>query len=91
MTTSSADAKLASLSKANRVLEDQLSRDTNKVPDPAEIIMGGTERTYAVRQISMSSQTLIVVVLPSPVQRPRLLLTHRRQTMPGLHSNYGGR
>lgn len=41
MATSSVDAKLASLVKANRVLTEQLSRDTAKVPDPGDVILGG--------------------------------------------------
>ncbi|KAF8309759.1 nucleoporin-domain-containing protein [Clavulina sp. PMI_390] len=48
MSTSSGDAKLTALAKANRVLEDQLSRDASKVPDPADIIMGvSSSSTYA--------------------------------------------
>lgn len=54
MATSSADAKLASLAKANRVLEDQLTRDTNRVPDPAEVIMGGTGAVSYVSRIFVS-------------------------------------
>lgn len=41
MATSPVDSKLASLVKANRVLTEQLSRDTAKVPDPGDVILGG--------------------------------------------------
>jgi hypothetical protein len=37
----SEDAKLASLAKANRILGDQFARDSSRIPDPGDVILGG--------------------------------------------------
>jgi hypothetical protein len=35
------DAKLASLAKANRILGEQFARDSVRIPDPGDVILGG--------------------------------------------------
>ena len=40
----SSDARLSSLSKANRVLQDTLIRDARLVPDPSEVVLSGTSK-----------------------------------------------
>ena len=61
MSSSAGDAKLAALAKANRVLVDQLTRDAARVPDPADIILGGNATgMVSLPQRSPCSRTLLM-------------------------------